>query len=139
MIIQDVYLKDYDWDVRVYYVINKEYIPDLLNDLIHLDCTDEAFFKVKNLVESGSLNIGFTYSNIDKKASLLLIGAADSADEFQDTFDHEKGHLAMHICSALHIEPFSEDYQYLTGEIGKQLFKEAKNFMCEHCRKYIIH
>lgn len=69
----------------------------------------------------------------------MLIGITSSADEFQSTFDHEKGHLAMHICSALHINPFSEEYQYLTGEIGKQLFKIAKKFMCEHCRGDILY
>ena len=138
MIIQDIYLKNYDWKVRVYYAVDRYYIPDILNDLIQLDCEDKSFYKIKELMESGKLNIGFTYSNIDKRESIILIGITDSADEFQSTFDHEKGHLAMHICSALHIEPFSEEYQYLTGEIGKQMFKEAKNFMCEHCRKYIL-
>jgi len=138
MIIQDIYLKNYDWKVKVYYAVDRYYIPDILNDLIQLDCEDKSFYKIKELMESGKLNIGFTYSNIDKRESIILIGITDSADEFQSTFDHEKGHLAMHICSALHIEPFSEEYQYLTGEIGKQMFKEAKNFMCEHCRKYIL-
>lgn len=138
MIIQDIYLKNYDWKVRVYYAVDRYYIPDILNDLIQLDCEDKSFYKIKELMESGKLDIGFTYSNIDKRESIILIGITDSADEFQSTFDHEKGHLAMHICSALHIEPFSEEYQYLTGEIGKQMFKEAKNFMCEHCRKYIL-
>lgn len=138
MIIQDIYLKEYDWNVRVYYAVDRYYIPDILNDLLLIDCDEKSFFRIKDLIESERLNIGFTYSNTDRRASVMLIGVTDSADEFQDTFDHEKGHLAMHICSALHIDPFSEEYQYLTGEIGKQLFKEAKNFMCEHCRKYIF-
>jgi len=138
MIIQDIYLKDYDWSVKVYYAVDRYYIPDILNDLLLIDCDEKSFFRIKDLIESERLNIGFTYSNTDRRASVMLIGVTDSANEFQDTFDHEKGHLAMHICSALHIDPFSEEYQYLTGEIGKQLFKEAKNFMCEHCRKYIF-
>lgn len=66
------------------------------------------------------------------------MGITDSSDEFQNTYDHEKGHLAMHICSALGIDPFSEEYQYLTGEIGKNMFKVAKKFLCDHCRKYIL-
>jgi len=137
MIIQDIYLEDYDWDVRVYYAVN-HYIPEILDDLITMDCDEETYYRINDLISAGLYNIGFTYSNTEKRASLMLIGITDSADEFQSTFDHEKGHLAMHICSALHIEPFSEEYQYLTGEIGKQLFKEAKNFMCEHCRKNIF-
>ena len=138
MIIQDIYLKDYNWNIRVYYAVDRYYIPEILNDLLLINCDEDSFLRISNLMEAEHLNIGFTYSNTEKRASIMLIGITGSADEFQSTFDHEKGHLAMHISSALHIEPFSEEYQYLTGEIGKQLFKEAKNFMCEHCRKYLL-
>lgn len=82
-------------------------------------------------------NIGFTYSNIERRASLVLIGITDSADEFQDTYDHEKGHLVMHISKALGIDPYSEEYQYLAGTIGKTMFKEAHKLLCENCRKHI--
>ena len=41
----------------------------------------------------------------------------------------------MHIGKALNIDIFGEEYQYLTGEIGLKMFKIAKRFMCEHCRK----
>jgi hypothetical protein len=138
MIVQDIYLEDYDWSIRVYYATTEYFISNILIDLVELDCDRNSFFRIKNLMEAGQKNIGFTYSNTEKRASLMLIGVTDSADEFQSTFDHEKGHLAMHICEALDIEPFSEEYQYLTGEIGKQLFKEAKKFLCEHCRKDVV-
>ena len=89
-------------------------------------------------MDSGKDNIGFTYSNLQKRASLMLIGVTDSSDEFQSTYDHEKGHLAMHICNALNIDPFSEEYQYLVGKIGKDSFKVAKKFLCDHCRQYVM-
>lgn len=138
MIIQDIYLDKYDWSIRVYYATTEYFISNILIDLIELNCDKSSFFRIKSLMEAKKNNVGFTYSNLEKRASLMLIGITDSADEFQSTFDHEKGHLAMHICSALHIEPFSEEYQYLTGTIGKELFKEGKKFLCEHCRKYIL-
>jgi hypothetical protein len=138
MIVQDIYLNNYDWNIRVYYATDEYFISNILMDLLEIDCDKEAFFRIKSLMESGKSNIGFTYSNTEKRASLMLIGVTDSADEFQSTFDHEKGHLSMHICSALGIEPFSEEYQYLAGEIGKRLFKVGKEFLCEHCRKYIL-
>lgn len=65
---------------------------------------------------------------------MIVIGLTSSTSEFQNTFDHEKGHLAMHICETDNIDPFSEEYQYLTGEIGQAMFRVAKNFLCVHCR-----
>lgn len=138
MIVQDIYLEKYDWSIRVYYAVNEYFISNILIDLLEMDCNEESFFKIKRLMESEANNIGFTYTNTEMRASLMLIGITDSSEEFQDTFDHEKGHLVMHISSALSIDPYSEDYQYLAGEVGKRMFKIAKKFLCDHCRQYIL-
>lgn len=138
MIVQDIYLEDYDWSIRVYYAVHEYFISNILIDLLDIDCDEESFFKIKELMETGKDNIGFTYTNTEMGASLMLIGKTDSSDEFQDTFDHEKGHLVMHISSALGIDPYSEDYQYLAGEVGKRMFKVAKKFLCDHCKQYIL-
>lgn len=137
MIVQDIYLEDYNWDIRVYYAVDQYYISNILIDLVDMDCDIDAYFKIKKLMEMRKKNIGFTYSNIEERCSLILIGITDSAEEFQSTFDHEKGHVVMHISRALGIDPFSEEYQYLAGEVGRQMFTEAHMLMCENCRKYI--
>lgn len=83
-------------------------------------------------------NTGITYSNFKYKCSVVVIGLTTSAEQFQNTFDHEKGHLAMHISSALNIAPQGEEFQYLTGEIGQAMFKAAKRFLCDDCRKKLV-
>jgi hypothetical protein len=138
MIVQYIYLEDYDWSIRVYYAVHEYFISNILIDLLDIDCDEESFFRIKGLMETGKDNIGFTYTNTEMGASLMLIGKTDSSDEFQDTFDHEKGHLVMHISSALGIDPYSEEYQYLAGEVGKRMFKVAKKFLCDHCKQYIL-
>lgn len=94
--------------------------------------------KAENLLRSNQYNIGITYSNFKHKCSIVVIGLTTSAEEFQNTFDHEKGHLAMHISSALKIKPYGEEYQYLTGEIGQSMFKIAKRFLCDDCRQKLV-
>ena len=42
-------------------------------------------------------NNGLTYSNMRRRVSIVVIGLTETPDEFQNTYDHEKGHLAMHI------------------------------------------
>lgn len=138
MIIQDIYLENYDWCVRVYYAVTEYYINNILMDLLELECDKDVFFNVKSLMESHTKNVGFTYTNADKRESLILIGVTTDASEFQNTYDHEKGHLAIHISKALGINPYSEEYQYLTGEIGRQMFVEAHKLLCDDCRKHLI-
>ena len=135
MILQEFTIDRYDWFVRVYYITDSFPEDDIIKDLIDLGCSKEdAEETVHNLMGEG-INAGSIYSNKYSRESLLIIGKADSTDEFYDTFDHEKGHLAMHICIADNIDPFSEKYQYLVGEIGKKMFWAAKELFCEECRE----
>ena len=137
MIVQDIYLNDYDWSIRVYYAVDQYFISNILIDLIDMDCEEDAFFRIKSIMESRKRNVGFTYSNMNERCSLMLIGITDDAAEFQDTFDHEKGHVVMHISKALGIDPYSEEQQYLAGEVGKQMFKKAHILLCDNCRRHI--
>ena len=102
--------------------------------MAYMGCRAKDRKKAEILLKRGSYNVGLTYSNFKEKCSMVVIGLTSTPEEFQNTFDHEKGHLAMHIGKALNIDIFGEDYQYLTGEIGQKMFKIARRFMCEHCR-----
>ena len=108
-------------------------IDYILNQLIDLGLDDEQSFI--SLFEKDAENKGYTYSNLSKRESIIVIGATTCPAEFQHTFDHEKLHLAMHIAKEDNIDLFSEDLAYLVGDIGIQMFPIAKKFLCEHCRE----
>lgn len=133
MIRQDVYLERWDWYVIVYYAVDTYYMDEILEELEMIGCTyaDE----IEEDLTQHPYNNGLTYSNMRRRVSLVVIGLTETPDEFQNTYDHEKGHLAMHIAEEDRMDVFGEEFQYLTGEIGKQTFPIAKRFMCEHCRK----
>ena len=136
MIRQDVYLEKWDWYVIVYYAVDTYYMDEILEELEMIGCTyaDE----IEEDLTQHPYNNGLTYSNMRRRVSLIVIGLTETPDEFQNTYDHEKGHLAMHIAEEDRMDVFGEEFQYLTGEIGKQTFPIAKRFMCEHCRKYLV-
>ena len=133
MIRQDVYLERWDWYVIVYYAVDTYYMDEILEELEMIGCTyaDE----IEEDLTQHPYNNGLTYSNMRRRVSIMVIGLTETPDEFQNTYDHEKGHLAMHIAEEDRMDVFGEEFQYLTGEIGKQTFPIAKRFMCEHCRK----
>lgn len=133
MIRQDFYLNDWDWYVIVFYAVDTYYMDEILDELDAIGCT--YINEIEEDLTINPFNNGLTYSNMQKRISLIVIGLTKTPDEFQNTYDHEKGHLAMHIAEADCIDVFGEEFQYLTGEIGKKTFKIAKRFMCEHCRK----
>ncbi len=136
MIRQDVYLERWDWYVMVYYAVDTYYMDEILEELEMIGCTytDE----IEEDLTQQPYNNGLTYSNMRRRVSLIVIGLTETPDEFQNTYDHEKGHLAMHIAEEDQMDVFGEEFQYLAGEIGKQTFPIAKRFMCEHCRKNLV-
>lgn len=134
MIVQDIYLKDYDWHCKVYYAVDDYYVDEIINELELIGANKYDLDKMSKSLFAGKYNTGFTYSNIIDRESVIVIGITTCPAEFQNTYDHEKGHLIMHISQALNIDPYSEDYQYLAGEVGKLTFPVAKRFLCEHCR-----
>lgn len=135
--IQDIYFDKYDWSVRIYYII-EDYPDSILLDLQDLGCPEEEMMRAKYNITSKYKNAGFIFSNPIYKESLIVIGPTDSAEEFQNTLDHEKGHLATHIALYYDINPYGEEFQYLNGTIGREIFKQAKFLMCDECRNKII-
>lgn len=135
MIIQEIYLPEYRWKAKVYYAVNSYYADEILKELLEYNPTVKEYNKVMNAMYEYEYNTGFTFTDYDNKQSLVIIGLTTSPSEFQNTFDHEKGHLAMHIAQYYNIDPYGEKYQYLTGDIGKKLFRVARKFLCRHCRE----
>ena len=138
MIVQDFTIDKYGWYVKVYYVSSFYSFQEIINDLYSLGYDDDKVEEVISELEEYKENERYTFTNVHANRSLIIIGPTTSAEDFQDTFDHEKGHLAMHICIAKDIDPFSEEFQYLNGIIGKQMFKAGKMFLCEHCRTKLL-
>ena len=135
MLVQDIYLEDWDWFVKVFYAVDTYYVDDILGELECIGCSGYELARAEEVLMSGDYNLGLTYSNLLGRCSVMVIGLTSSPAEFQNTWDHEKGHLAMHISGQDGIDVFSEEFEYLVGEIGEQMFYVAKNFLCEHCRK----
>jgi len=46
------------------------------------------------------------------------MGPTTSAEEFANTYDHEKNHLIAHIGKANNLDMYGESTAYLSGEIG---------------------
>lgn len=138
MVVQIVYLEDYDWLIKVFYEVTSDDADIILNELDDIDCPADIYYNAADMLEVGDFDTGFTYTSSFYRTSFIIMMQSSCADEFQNTFDHEKGHAAHHIASELDLDKAGEEIQYLQGKIGKEMFKVAKRFMCDHCRVNIV-
>ena len=134
MIVQDFILPEYRWRVRVYYAVTTYWAEAIMRELARIGCRGEELRRAYRSLISGNLDTGLTYSNRRTHESVMVIGLTSSAAQFQNSLDHEKGHLVKHISLAFGLDPYGEQQQYLSGEIGQRMFTVARRFLCEHCR-----
>lgn len=74
----------------------------------------------------GQLDAGFTYSNMNKRRSIVGISPTSSKDEFLNTIVHEAKHLQSHICKYYKVEEDTEEAAYLIGFIVQEMYKVFK-------------
>ncbi len=137
MIRQIFRLDKYDWRVKVYYAVSCYYTEEIITELRNIGCRGLDLAKAVRNLSACDLDTGLTYSNHATRQTVMVIGMTSSPEEFQDSFDHEKGHLRRHIEKAFGIDPFSEEDAYLSGDIGKKMFPVARRFLCECHSLYI--
>lgn len=106
--------------------------------LKRIGCSGRIYQKARKNLSAGRLDTGLTYTNKREGESIMVIAKTSSPSEFAHSYDHEKGHLAMHIAQAYDIDPYGEEFQYLSGDISKKMFPAAKMFMCDCCRKKLL-
>ena len=132
---QEFTLKDWDWKVRIFYVVDVIPIDYIIDQLISIDCDNNDIDSALSVLGTNEDNKGITFSNDVLRETVIVIGETSCPAQFAHSYDHEKLHLAMHIAKTDNIDPFSEELAYLVGEIGFQTFPIAKRFLCEHCRE----
>ena len=106
MIIQEIYIPKYKWNIKVYYAVSKYYKDEIIQDLVDIDCYYISLQKAKQMMDEYDYNCGFTYSNNALHQTVMVIGLTTSPSEFYNTLDHEKGHLVTHIAIANLIDPY---------------------------------
>ena len=135
MIRQEFYIEEYDWHVRIYYAVTTYWASRILSDMERIGCRGKGLVKAWRNLRSGDLNTGLTYSNFQTGETVMVISLTSSPEEFLNSWEHEKKHLARHIEQAYGIDPFGEEAAYMEGTIAQKMFPVAKRFICEHCRE----
>lgn len=113
-----MYLEDFQYVLLLLYI----YVQYILSRLEDLGCPDDVLHRAASRIEDYE-NSGFTFTNQEEHKSIIVINRPDSAEEFIDTYNHEKNHVEMHICKEFGIDPYSEKAAYLSGQLAKKLFK----------------
>lgn len=130
MIIQKIFLKKYNWRVVVLYNAT-EYDTYKIKKMLSEICNNEDTIENSvRYIKKGEYNTGFIYSNYIDKASLIVIGKADSKRQLINTIAHEANHLQSHIATVFNLDEKGEEVCYLIGYIMETMFKVFSKIIC---------
>lgn len=133
MLRQRIYIHRYHWEVIVYYESTSRDAYQILNELDDIGVDNPTYFKAATNLESGLEDTGLTYSNFDKKASIIVLSKSSSKAEFANTWFHELIHCANHIAKANGLDPMGEPIAYVGGELARSMQPIAAHLMCPTC------
>ena len=80
----------------------------------------------------GERDTGFTYTDFDKKKSIVGISLTTSQEQFFNTLVHEAKHVQSHICMYYNVAEDSEAAAYLIGYIIQKMYKVFKDLIIKN-------
>jgi len=116
-------LRDYDWICHCY-VYGSDDVAEIERELVRLECGSDFFDSAMDMVESDKTDIGFCYTSMLFRESVIYIGNTENIDQLLNTMFHEFGHLAVHIADSNGIDKDGEAFCYLLGKIGEKAAKQ---------------
>lgn len=130
MIMQNVRLPDWDWDVLVFYDVGPEDADAVLFVLDMIGASDDNLERAEINLRKGFPNNGLTYTNGEDHSTVMVIGRASCPEQYWNTISHESGHAVSHIAEKLGLDDQGEEYHYLAGALCQKLYPAAKTFIC---------
>ena len=127
MFAQYIKLKRWDWNILVYYNVDKNNLEQIEESLISLGCSKNDIKAALTTLQHK--NAGCTFTNTDKHMSLVCIGKAVNSDQFINTAVHELDHVQSHICEYYNIDLSSETAAYLIGNMVMRMYKILKLYV----------
>lgn len=77
----------------------------------------------------GTKDVGFTYTDPDKRTSIVGIANTSSQEEFLNTIVHEAKHVQSHICKYYNVPENGEQAACLIGYIVQKMHRVFKNMI----------
>lgn len=122
------------WLVEFYFATDGYDSDVLLDRLYDFGAGASIMRRAMELMDSGGMNTGFTFSNPYDRVAVVAIGPTTSGAEFIDTMTHEIHHLAVAIAANLGVDLESETPAYLAGDSIRELADVICKLGCGHCR-----
>ena len=86
-----------NWSVVILYECTCEDTDYIIETLKDINCPNIHIQEAIDNIDSCNLNIGLTYSNLNRKSSVIVVSKTSSVGQLINTIAHEYFHLICHL------------------------------------------
>lgn len=122
-----------DWVVDVLFAYPRNDPEGVLACLQSFEAPDRVVQDAVSLMKIGP-NTGFTFSNGYRRRILTWVGPQSEGKQWLNTTVHEIVHVAFAVARDHMIDPYSEEFAYLIGDITQELSDLVCFLACDKCR-----
>lgn len=123
-----------DWEVHLFVYRSEYAVKDIIAILNMMHAPDSIMMRVCENMDADSLNTGFTYSDMNNRRSIIVIGRTESGAEFLNSYCHELRHLIDDIAYTDNMDVRGEEVAYLTGDFCNMVADIVCKMTCKCCR-----
>lgn len=139
MIRDEIIIEQYDWHVYVYMAAANDDAQEILAKLDEIGIRASEYMRAERHLQKAFRNdTGMTYSNLDTRTSVMVIGRSTTVEETVNTFSHELRHLGDDLAEACGIPHHGEEIAYITGDVACSLASSLLRIVCD-CPKCSEH
>lgn len=131
MIVRKAHIRQ--WDILFLFSFDTYDMERVYDALVWADAPDSIISQVSENVMDGDRDEGFTFSNPSLRRTVFAASKATNGPEMLDTIVHEIIHICQHISLEDGIDPFSERFAYLGGDISRTVSDTVCVLSCPHC------
>lgn len=127
---QDIYFKEYNWYIKVYYNTLPKDSYRIASYLKEVGYSKSIISEVLYELKHSGYNSGMTVSKSSLRHSVVVISKTTLGAEFFNTLIHELNHLSDTIADYWGIPCTGEQISYMIGNVGMMLFPKAGKYLC---------
>lgn len=131
MIVRKAHIRQ--WDILFLFSFDANDLESILDALFWAKAPDSIIQQVSENVLDDEWNEGFTFSNPSLRRTVFATSEATTGPEMLNTIVHEIIHICQHISLEDGIDPFSERFAYLGGDISSTVSDITCVLSCPHC------
>lgn len=122
------------WTCDVYISLRTYWVGAIVDAMVGCGASGDVIERITGNMRRNVMDTGFTYSNPDKRRSVMVIGRTSVGKQFLNSFVHELRHLVDDIAAADGLEAKGEGVAYLSGDIAMLMADIVCALSCDHCR-----